>query len=228
MSTSKLRNRKSLDGINYWVAVHEASHAVANWQLAKELGGNFPWFDRVFVRTPAEVDAGLYVDDRGRSDDILGAVEGKAFYNPVTMLVCGQKGSMLTIERGDNMSEADFKKFMGTQRALMEAEAVSRLAGPAGEALYLRVPKWMFWHELAYCNGSDWRTASCCVWEFSSTDDDFDKTMNRVQRKAAGLVRQHWSAIAALADALMVRHSLTVEEALPIMETATTSQAIAA
>lgn len=214
MGVIPLRDRRSPDGVPYWVAVHESSHAVAHWQIALELKLWVPGFYGIAVRTPTEVAAGPHVDHKGRESDVLGAVDGPSLYQGT-----GNMGAMLA----PGAPRADFNGHPDGYRLLAEAEAVTRLAGPAGEAKYIRHKKQEFWEILAWEETDDWRTASRCAWDFAASDADFEKFIAKVRRKATRIVRRHWSSVIALADALMVQHSLSADEALPIMEAASLS-----
>ncbi len=214
MSYEQRLERKSPDGVPYWVAIHEASHAIAHWQITTELNLWVPGFFEVVVRTPTEVATSPYVDHKGRENyGQAGVVDGPSLYNAT-----GIKGVMLTNRTA--LPQAEFNENLKSLRMLAEAEVVTRLAGPAGELHYLQEEEWAFWDDLVQNGESDWRGASRCALDFSASDADFWKFINKARKKATRIVRRHWPSVVALADTLMVQHSLSADEALPIMKAA--------
>lgn len=214
MSYEQRLERKSPDGVLYSVAIHEASHAVARWQITTKLNLWVPGFCNVVVRTQTDIAAGPYVNYRGHEvDGILGIMDGPSLYCGV-----GIKGAKLTPSAG--IPQAEFDEDRKSLKILAKWEAATLLAGPAGELHYLREDEWAFWDDLVQNEESDWRGASRCAWDFSSSDGEFWNFINNAQQKATRLVRRHWPSVVALADTLMVRHSLSADEALPIMKAA--------
>ena len=202
-----------------WIAIHEAGHAVAHWHVAKELFGPNGWcgFERVFVRTPEEAASGPYIDDRGRENYCSGMIEGPAFYNAIAALT-GERGLMLDLGMPPEANEAECARIRAQLPKSMEAEVISRLAGPIAEAKYRRIS---FVLATIFGGESDWKIASACAWDFCRTEDQHGQLLEKLRRRASSIIRQNWAAVNAVADTLLLRHSLTGEEATAIIKSHT-------
>ena len=185
-------------------AVHEAGHAVASWHMQQLLGRGWCQFERVFIRTPEEVAAGPYVDDRGREVSCVGMLEGPSRYNPGILNPLLVSPDLLPL-----------------LRKTMEAEVVTTLAGPIAEA---QMRKCSLVSTLLIGGSGDEEMARRCLSDFQC-DANVSEAFERSVRRTRKIVRQRWGAILALADELLIRRSLTGAEAVAVIDSAVGNEA---
>jgi hypothetical protein len=199
ISEHRLHSLLKMQNTYRYVAVHEAGHAVASWHVQQMLGRDRCQFERVFIRTPEEVSAGPYIDQRGRPIQCIGLMEGPSRYNPGVFNPISAPPDIRSLHRQN-----------------MEAEVITSLAGPIAEA---RIRKCSL--AAAYLVGGkdDYDMAKRCVADFEG-EADMSEAFGKLQERAGTIVRQRWSSVLALADKLRVHRSVTGPEAVTVIEAA--------
>jgi hypothetical protein len=183
-------------------ARHEAGHAVAKIVKHREAGWNRKSFDVVQIRPGA---IGPYIDDRGRSSDCLGSVEGPSDWNPGLL----PTGLLRKVK-------PPFESIFQVQ---MNIEVISRLAGPLAQSRAMggNSKKGVRWHALF--NGG-------CIEDYDLAQATISDMRAMTRRGSLGkfegetydLVKRYWEAINALGEALLQRHVMEYDDAFAVVE----------
>ena len=161
----------------------------------------------MFLRTPKEIVAGPYIDDRGREHDCAGMVEGPDRYSALGVHVNDVKIT----------GEQSAGETVRLWRTNMEADVIELLAGPYAEARYRKICTFT-----VFLSGGegDLERAQKEVADFGRDDAERRAIIEPLHDRAARLVRRPpiWAAILALADALLRQGSIEGEEATEMFE----------
>ena len=188
-------------------AIHEAGHAVMAWTTQRQLGYRHRPFGRVLVRTPDEITAGPNADDKGRTQ-CMALTEPHVYHQNF-----GVDGRMRELYQ--EAYRRDGRAPAIVQRSA-EAEMLTALAGPAAEAEYRSLSS------LVVILGSgkdDWERAVSVAADVVP-NGDHGQYVEAIYARAVQLLRDpvRWSAVVAVADALVEVGELEAQEVLSIMQ----------
>ena len=183
-------------------ARHEAGHAVAKIVKYREAGWNRKSFDLVQIRPGA---IGPYIDDRGRSSDCLGSVEGPSDWNP----------GLLTT----GLLRKVTPPFEGVFQVQMNIEVISSLAGPFAQARAMGENTKKFVPAYALFNGGcdeDYKRVEATISDMRAMTRR--GSLKKFEGETYDLVKRYWEAINALGEALLQRHVMEYDDAFAVVE----------
>ena len=207
-----MTKRRILNETPFYVAVHEAGHAVAGWSTGTR-------FRFVHLRTQEEVLAGPYLDDRGREVDCIGGVEGSDRYHPLSLLYSDPSLRLDDMEVG-NCSAEDLLALKTTWRANAEIDIIISMAGPVAEARYRH-----FSLTATYFLGGagDIEKIRPRLDYLTRTEAERTRLEVDLEARTRRMFREPsvWDAVLAVADELRARRKLEWNDVLKIVRRVT-------
>jgi hypothetical protein len=189
----------------YFVAAHEAGHAVALILSHRALGRRYPSFHRVFIRRDFSIP---YIDGRNREVDCSGLCEGPDLYTP---------GIGLGAFYLEPEPHPGWKCETLTR---IEWAIVASLAGPFAEAASLGFHSKanMLLTALFHCGSThDFRAANTVLLDYKKASRR-RRGMPFFADRTRDLVLKSGRAIVALANALLVKETLDHDAAYAVVE----------
>lgn len=189
----------------YFVAVHEAGHAVAYILAHRALDRDYSSFHRVFIRRDF---SSPYIDDKNRVvDDCSGMCEAPDLYAP---------GIGLMVFYQEPEARPGLKLEM---LAKMEWAILTSLAGPFAEVAARGVHSKANMRLTArFCGGeADFEVAEAVLVDYKKTSGR-RRCIQHFEDRTRDLVLKSRPAIIALAKALLVRETLDYDDAYAVVE----------
>jgi hypothetical protein len=188
----------------YFVAAHEAGHAVACILAHRDLERDYPSFDRVFIRRNY---SSPYIDRKGREHKVCGMCEGHALYTASIGL------RVFNIEPEPRPGWK--REILGT----MEWSMIFSFAGPFAEALSRnsRSRSDKRWVALFSCGASqDYRQAEAVLANYKRASKR-RYGIRHFEDRAWELVVANQPTISALTSKLLQHETLEYEEVQKIV-----------
>jgi len=184
-----------------FVAMHESAHALAYIRAYRALEWDFPSFRRIFIRRDS---SSPYIYKGAPLSDLAGMCEGSDIYLASTWVKPSIETKMAVNP---------------TTIARMEWSILISLAGPLAEAAARGARSKLDLGEMARKCGSksDFDAAEAILLDYEKLSKR-DRDIAYFENRARKLVFANWSAIDALANALLVTEALEYGDAYAIVE----------
>ena len=188
----------------YFVAVHEAGHAVAYILAHRALERDYPSFHRVFIRRDF---SSPYIDGRNREVDCIGMCEAPDLY---------------IVGIGLGLFYLEPEPWPGCQNqilAKMEWAILTSLAGPFAESASRDARSRAGMRHTARLCGSedDYGSAEAVLLDFTKASK-LRRRISHFEDRTRDLVLKSWPAIDALAKTLLVKETLNYDGAYAVVE----------
>lgn len=189
----------------YFVAAHEAGHAVAYITAHRALERDYPSFRRVFIRRDF---SSPYIDGRNREVDCIGMCEAPDLYN---------------VSIGLGLFYQEPEPWPGWKNQIltrMEWAILTSLAGPFAESASRDArSRGGMRHAARWLCGSedDYRSAEAVLLDFTKVSK-LRRRISHFEDRTRDLVLNSWPAIDALAKILLVKESLNYDSAYAVVE----------